>query len=602
MTSIISRRPRDVSVRQAASILYGDWGTSKAYVIGLAFALASYSSFWLVALLGFMNILVGLNYIIVCRAFPNGGGVYASVVRRSEVLALMAAFFLIADYLVTAALSAVSGFSYLGVVHPTLWAMGSIMVIGLLNYFGPRHTGNLAFLIAFPTFVVVVLLGLFSLPFLGEAIHHLEPLQESPKLTWLHFVSIIVGMSGIEAIANTTGVMPLDNGNKQHSVVKTSTPAIITVMLEVSIFTTLFALAANALPNLVVANGEVNAPDNPGVRDYMLRYMGEVFAGRLFGEPFGSIFGFIVSIVFCVLLLSAVNTAIIALVSLLFIMSRNRNVPRRLQRLNSFGVPLIPLVFATIVPMMLVAFYKDVAALADLYAVGFVGAIATNLGSTSTDKTLKLSKVERIFMFSTFLTMAAIEITLLVQKPHARNFALAIMLVGLLLRALVIERKEKLAKLQTRPLAKKPIEVLKEEEVKPVAGRALLCSALEPNKALDYAINESMRTKQDLYVLFVRQQQVITEEDSTRTWREDNDAVGLYNYASTHSNGTPVHFLYVISESPTATITDMAKTLNVSQIILHQRRATRLHDFFRGNIIYAVGKNLPKDIDLVVVV
>ena len=32
------RRPRNVNVSRAAAILYGDWGTSKAYVIGLAFA------------------------------------------------------------------------------------------------------------------------------------------------------------------------------------------------------------------------------------------------------------------------------------------------------------------------------------------------------------------------------------------------------------------------------------------------------------------------------------------------------------------------------------------------------------------------------------
>ncbi len=31
------KRPRNVDVSRAAAILYGDWGTSKAYVIGLAF-------------------------------------------------------------------------------------------------------------------------------------------------------------------------------------------------------------------------------------------------------------------------------------------------------------------------------------------------------------------------------------------------------------------------------------------------------------------------------------------------------------------------------------------------------------------------------------
>ena len=39
------KRPRNVDVSRAAAILYGAWGTSKAYVIGLAFAVAGYASF-----------------------------------------------------------------------------------------------------------------------------------------------------------------------------------------------------------------------------------------------------------------------------------------------------------------------------------------------------------------------------------------------------------------------------------------------------------------------------------------------------------------------------------------------------------------------------
>ena len=67
---------------------------------------------------------------------------------------------------------------------------------------------------------------------------------------------------------------------------------------------------------------------------------------------------------------------------------------------------------------------KDMAGLADLYAVGVVGAIATNLGATSTDRKLDLARWERVLMFCTFLIMAAIEISLFIDKPNARLFAL----------------------------------------------------------------------------------------------------------------------------------------------------------------------------------
>ena len=38
------KRPRNVDWKRAAAILYGDWGTSKAYVLGLAFVAAGFSS------------------------------------------------------------------------------------------------------------------------------------------------------------------------------------------------------------------------------------------------------------------------------------------------------------------------------------------------------------------------------------------------------------------------------------------------------------------------------------------------------------------------------------------------------------------------------
>ena len=65
-------RPRNVDSPCAAAILYGDWGTSKAYVIGLAFAIAGYSSFWLIAAMCLLTALVGGNYIAICRHYPDG--------------------------------------------------------------------------------------------------------------------------------------------------------------------------------------------------------------------------------------------------------------------------------------------------------------------------------------------------------------------------------------------------------------------------------------------------------------------------------------------------------------------------------------------------
>src|SRR5256714_2730541 len=290
------KRPRNVNVPRAAAILYGDWGTSKAYVIGRACAVAGLGSVWLIAGMCVLTGVGGINYMVICHLYPDGGGVYASVRHRSEILSIVGAFLLIADYLVTAAISALSAFQYLGVPHPEKFAAAAILIIGLLNLLGPKHTGGLAFLISVPTAIVVIVLGLFSLPHMHEAIGHLQPLTGGFWKNWGGFVGIVLALSGVEAIANATGVMRLDPGStdSQPSVRKTSTPAVLWVMIEVCLFTALLGLAMHALGGLTIANGDVNAPGAAGVRDYMLRYMGEVFVGGALGPALGHTFGIIV--------------------------------------------------------------------------------------------------------------------------------------------------------------------------------------------------------------------------------------------------------------------------------------------------------------------
>src|SRR5437660_3005982 len=197
MIASSTKRPRNVDWPRAAAILYGDWGASKIYIIGLAFAVAGYASFWLIAAMCVLTALVGLNYMVICRLYPDGGGVYASVRHRSEVISIVGAFLLIADYLVTAAISALSAFAYLGVPHPEKFAALAILIIGLLNLLGPRHTGGLAFLISVPTVLVVIFLGAVSIPHLGTAWNNLQPLHDSFAHNWAAFVGIVLALSGV---------------------------------------------------------------------------------------------------------------------------------------------------------------------------------------------------------------------------------------------------------------------------------------------------------------------------------------------------------------------------------------------------------------------
>jgi amino acid transporter/nucleotide-binding universal stress UspA family protein len=602
------KRPRNVNAPRAAAILYGDWGTSKAYVIGLAFAVGGYASFWLIALMCALTALVGLNYMVICRLYPDGGGVYASVRHRSEVLSMVGAFLLIADYLVTAAISALSAFAYLGVPHPEKFAAAAILVIGLLNLLGPKHTGGLAFLISVPTAIVVVVLGLFSLPHMHEAIGNLQPLHGGFWQNWSGFVGIVLALSGVEAIANATGVMRLDPGSTdaQPSVRKTSTPAILWVMVEVCVFTALLGLAMHALGGLQIVNGDVNAPHAQGVRDYMLRYMGEVFVGGALGPALGHAFGFIVSIVFGLLLLSAVNTAIVDLIMIQFLMSRDRELPNIFQRLNKWGVPSIGMLLATIVPMLLVVLVKDMAGLADLYAVGVVGAIATNLGATATDRKLSIKTWERTLMFATFIVMAAIEMSLLIDKPNARYFAVTILAVGLILRGLVQERRMKKEAIPLPALVPErlPVGVAapppEAAAIPELGSEAILCAIRGTGRTLDFALREARETGRRLYLLFVREQPFMTEQDSKRKWQEDPEASAIFDAAKRQAGDRPLLFAYAVSPSAAETIVDIAATLGAARLILGAPKRNALLNLLRGNVIREVSHLLPEEIDLLV--
>jgi amino acid transporter/nucleotide-binding universal stress UspA family protein len=600
-----SKRPRNVNTPRAAGILYGDWGTSKAYVIGLAFAVGGYASFWLIALMCGLTALVGINYIIICRLYPDGGGVYASVRHRSEIISIVGAFLLIADYLVTAAISALSGFQYLGVPHPEMFAAGAILIIGLLNLLGPKHTGGLAFLISVPTALVVVTLGLLSLPHLGAAIGNLQPLRGGFWHNWGGFVGIVLALSGVEAVANATGVMKLDPGSTDShpSVRKTSTPAILWVMIEVCLFTALLGLAMNALGGLHIVDGDVNAPGAAGVRDYMLRYMAQVFGGNAFGPGFGQAFGAVVSLVFALLLLSATNTAIVDLITIQFLMARDRELPGIFQKLNQWGVPSAGILMATIVPMLLVIAVKDMAGLADLYAVGVVGAIATNLGATCTDRTAVLKRWERIFMFVTFLLMAAIEISLLVDKPNARYFAFTILAVGLVMRGLVQERRTRLGQDTVDPGRLQNLPSLGELEPASrdgYADRSILCAVRSCGRTLDYALRQAEETGRQLYLLFVREQRFLTDDDRQRKWPEDEEARAIFQSAKRFAGTRPPLFCYAVSESAPEAIVDIAATVGASLLILGAPRRNALVSLLRGSVIRKVSDHLPEEIGLVV--
>src|SRR3954471_21873024 len=109
-----SERPRNIGWVQAAGLLFGDWGTSRLYVLGLAFLFAGRTSFWLILAMSLLIMAVGWAYAQICRIYPDGGGVYTAAKHKSRTLAVVGALLLFADYTVTASLSVLDAFHYFG--------------------------------------------------------------------------------------------------------------------------------------------------------------------------------------------------------------------------------------------------------------------------------------------------------------------------------------------------------------------------------------------------------------------------------------------------------------------------------------------------------
>jgi nucleotide-binding universal stress UspA family protein len=337
----------------------------------------------------------------------------------------------------------------------------------------------------------------------------------------------------------------------------------------------------------------------------MLRYMGEIFVGGALGPALGHAFGFIVSIVFALLLLSAVNTAIVDLIMIQFLMSRDRELPAIFQRLNKWGVPSFGMLLATIVPMSLVILVKDMAGLADLYAVGVVGAIATNLGATATDRKLSVKPWERALMFATFIVMFAIEMSLLIDKPNARYFAVTILAVGLILRGLVQERRMKREGAPARVAAALPMQVSPATAGSPASdftsAESILCAIRGTGRTLDFALREARETGRRLYLLFVREQPFMTEQDVKRKWQEDPEASTIFAEAKNKTAADhPPLFCYAVSPSAAETIVDVAATLGASRVIVGAPQRNALVNLLRGNVIREVSNSLPEEIDLLV--
>jgi amino acid transporter/nucleotide-binding universal stress UspA family protein len=605
MAEIISagvHRPRNVDWQRAAGLLYGDWGTSKAYVLGLAFVAAGFASFSIVLAVCALTAIVAFNYIIICAHFPHGGGVYSAARQQSRFLASVGALLLIANFIVTAALSGWAGVTYLGVSteYAPYAAMGVILVLGVVNHFGPKHSGSVSIWLAVPAVVVVVATIAFSAKHL--TLTHLEPPHTDLETLWVQFVGVILALSGVEAIANLTGVMKLDANATVEApkVTRTATKAILFVAIEVVLGTALLGWAMLSLPKSY-------APELGAHKEDMLRFLGERYAALVGGPWFGEAFSLFVGIVFGLLLISAVNTAIVALIGVTYMMAQDGEMPRQFARLNNHGVPRIPLVVAVAIPILVLALIRQFEGLAGLYAIGVVGAISVNLGACTFNKRLGLRWYEHLLMGGTFVILALVEVTIAKTKPDALFFAVCVLGVGLGFRAY----SHKIAGLKTLTVTRKVAEMVTQDLVTTVQtrieeGHRILVAARGITRVLGFALDEAQLRNATLYVLYVKEVAVFYGRGPTTAgrpkWQNDPEAAAIMSAMLKlgAERGVSILPIYAVSDDAATTILDLAATLGVDYLVIGASQRTAMTKLLRGSVATNVAQQLPDSIHLII--
>ncbi|MFN0010454.1 MAG: amino acid permease [Phycisphaerales bacterium] len=612
---VSQKRPRDLGWHHAGPLLFGDWGTSRLYVLGLAFYYTGHASPYYLLAMSIIMIAVAWAYSVICRCFPDGGGVYAAARQLSPTLSVIGATLLICDYIVTAALSAVEGFHYFGT--PGAWvvalSVGMIAVIGVINWFGAKNAGRFALVVAVAAIVLSLVIGILCLPMVAQGFKALSSGQAPatpPLERWENLVRVILALSGLEAVANMTGLM-------KQPVARTARRTIFPVLIEVIVLNMIFGLAINALPALQAVDTphyivhEVQgglAPENvpPEVkayRDTAMRQLAQHTVSTWTGSVSAGAAAAVVSgIIFGLLLLSAVNTAVMAMVSVKYAMSIDGELPAPLKKLNYSGVPWVGLVIACILPCALLLVSADAKFLAELYAIGVVGAIAINVVSCAVNRALPISLIERSAMWALGLFMSSVFLTIVIVKPNAAIFA-GIMVGGALSARFFVRHQRRVREAAALP----------EPELGWLAEVRRAGMQLDPSKPrimlaargryqAEFAVDMARRRGATLFAIYVRTLRVLDMRPGAVPRIEDDaeaqESLGTVAVLARQHN-IPCVVIYACSANIAEEILDYTVTYGCDTLILGKSRRRLFARQLEGDVVAQVAQSLPDGVALI---
>ena len=409
------------------AVVFADIGTSIYYVPGYLYSTGFLmrSAIFVVVVL-FVFALLCIKYAEVTWRYPEGGGVVnVSSQALHPFAGLVGGMFIMVDYYLTAAISAVSGALYLAIIFPSVGpaVVGAVIValvgLGLLNVLGikesARTTAIFATLAAGGQLIVVVATAMYLGP--AGILDSFHTVTKGPALTPLFLITgygaAFLAFSGLESIAQLAPAMR----EPRKTVSYRAMGAVVLTMALTSPLLTLWSttlLNSNADPNQFIS------------------LLGTHVAGQLVGDY--------VAVSGAILLVFASNTAIIGAYHVFIALARMGFLPRALERRNRWRfTPHWAILAAVVVPIVLVWIEKaNVENLGDLYAFGLLGTFVLTCVSLDVvrwreyrNMSLARAAFFAVGVLTTVLVIAAWAINL-VFKPDATKFGGGLALLGVL--------------------------------------------------------------------------------------------------------------------------------------------------------------------------
>ena len=383
--------------RIALPVFASDALSSNAYatqeiLLVLSLGGASFYAFggWIAAAVVLVYFTVVASYRQNVHAYPSGGGDYEVVATNlGQNWGIFVGSALLIDYVLTVAVSISSAIANLGSVipaiaeHSVLWAVGSIVVITLLNLRGIRESGSL---FAIPTYFFIA--SIFTM--IGVAIFKMATGAnlEAESANWevvpeasfagaaLIFLVARSFSSGTTAL---TGIEAVANGVPSFRKPKSKNAATTLLMLGL-IATTMFAgitwLAIKTRVQVTEFDRDlIGLPDGQSQKTVIVQVASAVFGNF-------EIAVLVISLSTALILALAANTAFNGFPVLGSILARDGYLPRQLHtRGDRLAFSNGILMLAGLAVVLVVIYQANVTNLIQLYIIGvFVSFTLSQLG------------------------------------------------------------------------------------------------------------------------------------------------------------------------------------------------------------------------------